>query len=661
MMTKYLPLKPLSFLFIALFLLQAPAKAQRKATILDHKDRVRLTPLSVLNSSARETNLSITPDGKYLYFMSLRGGQSWSRKYMVFSSDSVYDGDIWYSQKIGGEWQRPRCLPYGINTGQGEDEPNVSADGRRVYFQSWNYLWGETGGPYYQAQREGRTWSKKRGLGGGITEFFKIYIATDGMSISPDERRFVVAAGPEYNGNMNLYMSTKGRYGWTYCRRLPISTRGNERSAFIAADGKTIYFASDGYDGYGGLDIYKSTLINDSTFGEVINIGAPFNTPKDDYGFILTGDGNEAYFVRDGDIYFADLKEADERIKPTIPEVHLVLKGSVRDKDSWKGIKAEIMLLDAYTKRIIKRFETDSKGQYQVELPNKDRLYDQIVIADGYPKSRRRLSVQKKYRDETISANFLLEAEEPEAPPIAEAKTTPTPPPPEPPVIEPEKDPVVVQPVKPTIKDEAVPPAVPIKPPAAVKVEPPEDPYSFEGVAENNLILLLDVSASMKKPEKLPLLKESLVVLLQHMRPEDQISVVVYSGDARVVLDGVSAARKQTIIDAIDNLRSSGSTKGKEALRKAYRIAEDNYIPSGNNRIIMATDGDFDVESLYNIAEKKADDSAISLTVFSFGKLPQHKIEELARLAQLGRGNFANIAKGNVDQALLTEAKAVRR
>ncbi|MEL7340614.1 MAG: VWA domain-containing protein, partial [Bacteroidota bacterium] len=500
--------------------------------------------------------------------------------------------------------QRPRCLPYSINTSQGEDEPNISADGRKVYFQSWNYIWPETGGPYYEVTRNSKSWTSQKGLGGGITEFFHNLSATDGMSISPNGKRFIVAAGPDYDDDMDLFMSRKSRYGWTYCRRLPISTRGNDRSVFIAADGKTIYFASDGYGGFGGLDIFKTTMINDTTFGEVINIGEPFNTPNDDYGFILTGDGNEAYFIRDGDIYFADLKEADPKIKPTTPEVNLKLAGSVRDKNNWEGIQAEILLLDAYTKQVVRRIETDSRGRYSIPLSNRTRLYDQIVSAEGYPQSKKRISVEKQYTDKTISSNFLLETENEPEPLIAQ---------------NPDPDPVV-QPTQKPEEKEPEPSLTPIdnsnRPngsqvgqpsvdqPAPVKVAPPPDPYSFDGIAENNLILLLDVSASMKKPEKLPLLKESLTRLLDHMRPEDRISVIAYAGDVDVVLEGMSAANKYEILNAIENLRSAGGTKSKEAIRRAYRLADDNYISGGNNRIIFATDGFFDVSDLYSIVER---------------------------------------------------------
>lgn len=638
-------------------------QAQRKATILDHKDRIQLKRLDVLNSKSREVNLSITPDGNYLYFMSLRGGQSWSQpSYMTFRGDSVADGDIWFSQKVGGKWQRPKVLPLGINSPQGEDEPNVSADGKTVYYQSWNALWRYTGGPYYSASLRGKSWSQPKGLGGGINEFFKFITATDGMSISPDGKRFVVAAGTDYDGNMDIYMSKKSTYGWTYCKRLPISTpNGDERGVFLAADGKTLYFASDGYEGYGGLDIFKTILNSDGTFGEVINVGKPFNTAADDYGLILTADGMEAYFIRDGDIYFADLKDADERIRPTPPTITHTLAGSIRDSTNWRGLAGEIILLDARSKIMVKKYQTTSSGRYTIDIPNTNKIYDQIVVVEGYPKARRRIEVKQKAYDETIASNFLLAK-----PMIASAVPKPKPKP-EPQKVEPTPEPEPVRPEPEPVTQAEPIKVVPLPKPEPKPVEPkvvpkptPVPDYTFDYVAENNLTLLLDVSASMRKPEKLPLLKDALQKLLQHMRAEDQISVIVYSGDARVILDGVSAIREEQIMDAINNLRSSGSTKGKAALRKAYKLAAQNYITGGNNRIIMATDGYFDIEDLFGIAEKNSADG-INLSVFSFGKLPDEKIALLGELAQRGGGNYESITSQNIDFALLKEAKAVQK
>ncbi len=625
---------------------------ERDAYILEHKSQVQISKVNILNSPYRETNLSITPDGNLMFFMSMRGGQFWSNSYMTFREDSVFDGDIWYSKKRNGRWTAPQSLPHGINTKNGQDEPNISVDGKTIYYQSWRYSYEIDGGPYYKAEREGTSWGAEVGLGGGITEFFRTHKATDGMAISPDEKLFIVAADRyEYDGAMDIYYSRKTKYGWTYCMKLPISTNGDERSVFLAADGRTLYFASDGYRGYGGLDIFKTTLNPDGTVGKVVNIGAPFNTPKDDYGFILTADGSEAYFVRNGDIYFANLKELDESIKPQKPNVQVVLQGTVKDSSSWTGLPANVLILDARTKRLVKQIATSNSGSYKIDLPNESRVYDQIIACKGYPKAKRRIHINKTYRDAKYQSDFLLTKPEPE-PVIAKL---PDPERPKEKISEENRMPLEEIGRKPTPNLSDSQPNTEI---GAVIRDP--DPYNFEGIAENNLVLLLDVSASMRKPDKLPLLKEALRKMLVHLRQEDLISILIYSGDAKVVLDGVSAINKHEIIDAIDKLSSGGATKGKLALRKAYRVAEQHFIAEGNNRILLATDGYFEVSDLYNLASKSALKN-VSLSVFSFGKLMDRKMEELERLADLGNGNYSSVSRKNVDEALLKELKAVRK
>lgn len=198
------------------------------------------------------------------------------------------------------------------------------------------------------------------------------------------------------------------------------------------------------------------------------------------------------------------------------------------------------------------------------------------------------------------------------------------------------------------------------QPPPREATPPSDDPYSFDGYASNNLVLLLDVSASMNEPNKLPVLKDAFLQLITHMRAEDQVSIVTYAGGVKVLLSGVPATDQQRINRAIERLSGSGGTKGKRGLKKAYKLADRHFIAGGNNRIIMATDGYFDVDKLYRLADRIADDN-INLSVFSFGKLFDRQVVELERLADEGRGNYENITRTNVAEALLREAKAVRR
>ncbi|NJL14045.1 MAG: hypothetical protein HC913_14235 [Microscillaceae bacterium] len=210
--------------------------------ILKHPTQIRTERLNLLNSLHRETNLNVTPDGQYLFFMSGRGQMPWSTpNYTTYKGQPEFDGDIWYAQKAGTTWQAPRCLGNTINTSQGEDEPNISPDGQRVYFQSWRHDWETTNGPYYQATLSGINWGYPAGLGGGITQFFRDMsmlppigsLGTDGATLSPDGRTFIVAAGKDYQGNLDLYISRKNAYGqWSYLTRLSVSTLGNERSPF---------------------------------------------------------------------------------------------------------------------------------------------------------------------------------------------------------------------------------------------------------------------------------------------------------------------------------------------------------------------------------------------------------------------------------------------
>jgi Mg-chelatase subunit ChlD len=182
---------------------------------------------------------------------------------------------------------------------------------------------------------------------------------------------------------------------------------------------------------------------------------------------------------------------------------------------------------------------------------------------------------------------------------------------------------------------------------------------SMEGYAHNNLILLLDVSQSMNKPEKLPLLKKSFKKLLRILRQQDKVAVVTYSGEAKVVLKTVSCAEKEKIITVIDNLSGKGSTNIENGLKTAYKLAKAGYVQNGNNRIILATDGEFEVnDNLYKTVRKIAADK-IALTIFHYGKNKGKKMS-LYELSMITEGNYELITDRNSDAKLVKEAKAIK-
>jgi Ca-activated chloride channel homolog len=183
---------------------------------------------------------------------------------------------------------------------------------------------------------------------------------------------------------------------------------------------------------------------------------------------------------------------------------------------------------------------------------------------------------------------------------------------------------------------------------------------SMEGYATNNMILLLDVSGSMNSPEKLPLLKESVLNMLTMMREEDKVSIIAFSGKPKVLLESASFKNESKIKKAINDLKSSGKTDGNAGLKLAYEVADENYIRGGNNRIILATDGQFATsEEILQLIQKFSKED-IFLTIFNFGK-GAGASKELENLATMGKGNYSYISKENVELKLIREAKAKKR
>ena len=162
----------------------------------------------------------------------------------------------------------------------------------------------------------------------------------------------------------------------------------------------------------------------------------------------------------------------------------------------------------------------------------------------------------------------------------------------------------------------------------------------------NNLVFLIDVSGSMNSPDKLPLLKSAFRLLVNELRDEDRVAIVVYAGAAGLVLPPTRGDHKSQILEAIDRLEAGGSTAGGAGIQLAYQVARDNFFAEGNNRVILATDGDFNVGvssdgGLIRMIEERRQDG-VFLTVLGFGtgNLKDSKMEQLANK---GNGHYAYV------------------
>jgi Ca-activated chloride channel family protein len=167
-----------------------------------------------------------------------------------------------------------------------------------------------------------------------------------------------------------------------------------------------------------------------------------------------------------------------------------------------------------------------------------------------------------------------------------------------------------------------------------------------DNLPPSNLVFLIDVSGSMYEENRLPLVKKSLRMLVNRLRPQDKVSVVIYANGVAQLLSGVSGNEKEKIMLTIDNLIASGGTSGSSGLALAYQTAKENFIRKGNNRVILATDGDFNIgprsESELENQITEARDSGVFLSVLGYG-MGNYKDSKVQTLANKGNGNYAYI------------------
>jgi len=175
---------------------------------------------------------------------------------------------------------------------------------------------------------------------------------------------------------------------------------------------------------------------------------------------------------------------------------------------------------------------------------------------------------------------------------------------------------------------------------------------------KSNLVFLIDTSGSMDSPDKLPMLQNAMKMLVETLGPEDTVSIVTYAGSAGTVLEPTKAKDKAKIIGSLDRLMAGGSTAGAEGIRQAYQLAEQSFDKTGINRVILATDGDFNVgitdpEELKSFVERQRE-TGVTLSVLGFGR-GNYNDEMMQTLAQNGNGNAAYIDTLNEARKVLVD------
>lgn len=268
--------------------------------------------------------------------------------------------DFYSSLKENGEWQPRKPLDNPVNSSYNEGAQCISQDGRFLFFTLCNADFGYGSCDLYWSKKIGSRWSRPRNFGQPVNSPFWESQPT----ISPDGKTIYFASNrPGGNGKIDIWkteMTEEGVFTVPENLGIIINTKDDDTAPFIHADGKTLFFASDGHRGMGGKDIFYSTLLLDNSWTEPINLGYPINTPADEINILINASGNTAYFASDKDGGFGGLDlysfELDERLRPT-PVTYI--KGRVQDAVSLHPIQASIELFDLNHNQIITSTSSD--------------------------------------------------------------------------------------------------------------------------------------------------------------------------------------------------------------------------------------------------------------------------------------------------------------
>lgn len=319
-----------------------------------------------------------TTDLEYFPSLTIDGSK------MIFTRRVASDEDFYESDFINGKWSKAMPLGGKVNTNFNEGAQNISQDGQLLIFTGCNYPEGQGSCDLYFSIKTNNGWSEPQNLGPAVnTDFWE-----SSPSLSPDKRDLYFASSMAGGyGGRDIWVTHRLPTGkWSPPENLgeAVNTSGDESCPFMHADNETLYFNSNGHTGYGMTDLFFSKKVNDSSWTQAENLGYPINTIDDQGSLIVAADGKTAYYASEGtdtrgglDIYSFQLREDIRPLKT------LWVKGKVFDKKTSAGLPSSVELTDVKNDHLISKIQTDEDGNYLVTLPvGKDYAFN--VNRRGY-------------------------------------------------------------------------------------------------------------------------------------------------------------------------------------------------------------------------------------------------------------------------------------
>lgn len=324
-----------------------------------------------INSEFIEYNPVVSADERVMAYTALRPAESKTGEKMK--------EDILISHNETGSWSMPQVVQ--VQTPNNYGTAGISADGQEMII----FIGDQSNGSLYKIHKDGNAWTRPIPIDGGVQSKYMESTA----SVTPDGKVIYFASNrPGGYGGMDIYKSTRSEDGiWGRAENLgpEINTKANEDAPFIHPNNQLLFFTTDGHNGMGGNDIYKSEFKN-GQWDTPKNMGYPINTTANDNYFTLIADGSRGYFSSDRkggmggqDLYVMDMPEDYETIPLTM------IKGKILDADTQKPMKTKIFMIDTETKEKLDYvYNPDPKtGDYLVILPP-NKSYDMIIESEGF-------------------------------------------------------------------------------------------------------------------------------------------------------------------------------------------------------------------------------------------------------------------------------------